>query len=220
MHPPATFHLPARISDVAQRQHGLVTSTDLLQLDVGQRTVKRWVEVGRLEPAGRGVYRVGGCPITTDSRILAAVLIHGDGTWASNRTSAWMWEVEGFGRPGRIEVLRLEESSTESELDLLGRAVLDAEQGIEWQVPLSDHQGYIRRVDGLHRTGKVVIEWDGAEFHDAATQRALDIAGDERLRALGYAVLRFRWFDVTMQPSKVRSDVRSHVARGSKPAAA
>jgi hypothetical protein len=96
---------------------------------------------------------------------------------------------------------------TESELDLLGRAVLAPIEGFEWQVSLSDERGYIRRVDGLHRLGRLVIEWDGAAFHDLADQRRLDDEGDARLRSLGLEVLRFRWPEVARRPAEVRSAV-------------
>lgn len=96
---------------------------------------------------------------------------------------------------------------TESELDLLGRAVLEPIGGFDWQVAMSDRQGYIRRVDGLHRPTGLVIEWDGAEFHDTLQQQELDRAGDLRLRALGCDVLRFRWADVTERPAAVRRQV-------------
>jgi very-short-patch-repair endonuclease len=96
---------------------------------------------------------------------------------------------------------------TESELDLLGRAVVAPVGGFEWQVQMSDERGYIRRVDGLHRRGRLVIELDGAEFHDTAHQRRLDAEGDARLRALGLDVVRFRWADVTLRPAVVRRAV-------------
>lgn len=103
---------------------------------------------------------------------------------------------------------------TESELDVLGRRALDGIGGLEWQVEISDEQGYIRRVDGLHRESGLVIEWDGAEFHDRARQRKLDAAQDRRLNGLGLIVLRFRWHDVTGDPAGVRADVLQHVRAG------
>lgn len=126
------------------------------------------------------------------------------------------------GRPGirrmREQLERRGEGyvPTESELDDLGRAVLAPIAGIEWQVPLTDESGYIRRVDGLHVPSGLVIEWDGVAFHGLSRDRAADAAGDERLRALGLEVVRFGWDDVTRQPERVLAEVREHVtARGS-----
>ena len=286
----------------AERRHGLLTVDDLTAAGIGEREIRRWVARGRIEVEARGVFRIGGCPATTEATILAAVLVHDRATWASHLTAAWLFELPGFGRPGRVEVTRTRGTSsrrsaalvhrttavpdhhvtvvrsipvttlartvfdlaprlgerrldraveaairtprctvgaiyrvledlggkgrpgtaamravlaerglayvpTESELDLLGRAVVAPISGIEWQVPMSDERGYIRRVDGLHRTGRLVIEWDGAEFHDRPDQRRLDVEGDARLRRMGLEVVRFRWADVTQRPAAVRRTV-------------
>lgn len=286
----------------AERRYGLLTLDDLAAAGIGQREVRRWTALGRLELEVRGVFRIGGCPPTTEAAILAPILTHDVGVWASHLTAGWLHEGPGLGRPGRVELTRLSTTSnqrtsatvhrttsmpahhttvvrgipvtslartvfdlapmlgeqrldrfveaairtdrctvgslyrvledlggkgragtsamravlgergrtyvpTESELDLLGRAVLASVDGIEWQVPMSDERGYIRRVDGLHRAAGLVIEWDGAEFHDRADQRRLDADGDARLHRLGLAVLRFRWPEVTLRPLEVRSAV-------------
>lgn len=123
------------------------------------------------------------------------------------------------GRPGVADLRRVVERRgrdhvpTESELDVLGREVVSEIDGIEWQVEISDEQGYIRRVDGLLRESNLVIEWDGAEFHDLDRQRALDAEQDRRLEAMGLTVLRFRWAEVTRTPERVRERIRLHAAR-------
>lgn len=298
----------------AERRYGLLTTDDLAHAGIAEREVRRWIALGRIEVEARGVFRIGGCPTTTEAAVLAAILSGGSSAWASHRTAAWLWGLPGFGRPGRVELVRLHPTSnqrssatvhrttsmpdhhvtlrrgipatslartafdlaslvggthldrtveaairtpwctvgalyrvveelggrgrpgtaamrevlaergrsyvpTESELDLLGRAVVASIGGIEWQVEMSDEQGYIRRVDGLHRAGRLVIEWDGAEFHDRPDQRRLDAEGDARLRALGLEVVRFRWHDVTARPSDVRRTVAALVAPSTAAAA-
>ncbi len=295
------------LAGLAEEQHGLLTAHNLHCAGVGSREISRWLDAGRLVTQAHGVYRVGGCPLTTEAAILAAVLVHGPDTWGSHFTAGWLWHVEGIGRPGRIDITRLADTSnerkaakvhrtthmpthhqahigpiavtslprtlfdlagylspraldraiesalrtrsctiaalyrvaeelggrgrrgtvamraaleprgrdyvpTESELDLLGRAVVAPIAGIDWQVELSDHQGYIRRVDGLHRAAGLVIEWDGAAFHDGYAQRQLDEMGDARLRAMGLEVVRYRWADVTQHPVVVRHEVSKLVA--------
>ncbi len=290
------------LASIAERRYGLLTTVDLLGAGVGRREIGRWVADGRLVREARSVYRVAGCPTSVEGSIAAAILVHGDGTWASHRTAAWLAGLPGFGRPGRVELTRLATASaarsaalvhrtsllpphhvttvrglpsttvartlfdlagdvgelllrravevalrgrsctigglyrvteelsgrgrsgsttmravlaergrgyvpTESELDLLGRAVVAGIPGIEWQVEVSDEQGYIRRVDGFHRGGGLVIEWDGASFHDSPEQRALDDANDRRLRALGLEVLRYRWPHVTRRGPALRAEV-------------
>ncbi|MEZ5138608.1 MAG: hypothetical protein R2711_07510 [Acidimicrobiales bacterium] len=48
---------------------------------------------------------------------------------------------------------------------------------------MSDERGYIRRVDGLHRAGRLVIEWDGAE--DSTTDRTSDVSMPRAMPAFG-----------------------------------
>lgn len=291
----------------AERRHGLLTSEDLAAAGIDRREVQRWLRLGRVEIEGRGVFRIGGCPATTESRILAAILTSEAGAWASHLTAAWVHHQPGIGHPGQIEITRLHSTSnqrtsarvhrttampdhhitvvrgipvttlartvfdlapvlgergldraveaairtpactigalyrvledlggrgrpgtaamrsvlrergrsyvpTESELDLLGRAVVAPIDGIEWQVEMGDERGYIRRVDGLHRAGRLVIEWDGAEFHDHPDQQRVDAEGDARLRRLGLEVVRFRWADVTLRSAEVRRSVADRVS--------
>lgn len=126
-------------------------------------------------------------------------------------------EASGRGRPGVaglrsvVERRGRDHVPTESELDVLGRQVVASIDGIEWQVELSDERGYIRRVDGFHRSSGLVIEWDGAAFHDLDRQRTLDAAQDERFRGMGLTVLRFRWDDVTRAPDEVRERILGHI---------
>jgi hypothetical protein len=103
---------------------------------------------------------------------------------------------------------------TSSELDGLGRAVLGSIPGIAWEVPMSDEQGYIRRVDGLVRSARVVIEFDGSRFHGQPSDVARDSAADARLLAAGFVVLRFGWIDLTRRPESVRATVDRLVLAG------
>lgn len=107
------------------------------------------------------------------------------------------------GRPGTRRMREVLDAKgphyvpTESELDEIGRALLAGAPGLEWQVEMADERGYIRRVDGLHRAARLVLEFDGAPFHDPPEQAALDADGDRRLDALGFRVHRYRWRHVT-----------------------
>lgn len=111
-----------------------------------------------------------------------------------------------------LEAKGIDYVPTESELDEVGRAVLAGVGGIEWQVEMSDEQGYIRRVDGLHRTARLVVEFDGAAFHDPPEQATLDRSGDARLDAMGYAVRRLRWVDVTRLAPRTASEIEEQVS--------
>jgi hypothetical protein len=122
-------------------------------------------------------------------------------------------ELGGRGRPGTRRMRAVLESRdtdyvpTASELEAIGRAVFGSVPGIEWEAAIADEQGYIRRVDGLVRSARLVIEFDGERFHGQPSDVTRDTAGDARLVAAGFVVLRFGWIDVTRRPESVRATV-------------
>lgn len=91
-------------------------------------------------------------------------------------------------------------------LDLVGRHGLPVP---ERQVDLGDSDQWIGRVDFLWRSSRVVVEVDGAEFHDGWTDRQHDAERDRRLVASGWTVLRFRWADIVDTPAAVAAAVRN-----------
>jgi very-short-patch-repair endonuclease len=84
------------------RQQGLVTHGQLTSFGVGERTIKRWTESGRLRPVHREVYAFGPRPLTKHSEWLAAVLAMGPGAFLSHRSAAAFW---GLTRdPPKVDV--------------------------------------------------------------------------------------------------------------------
>src|SRR5690606_18651631 len=77
----------------------------------------------------------------------------------------------------------------------------------ERQVDLGDDE-WIGRVDFLFRGARIVVEVDGAEFHDGLLDRRRDEKRDARLAAAGWYVLRFRWSDVVDRPNRVAQAIR------------
>jgi very-short-patch-repair endonuclease len=63
-------------------------------------------------------------------------------------------------------------------------------------------------VDALWREQRVVVELDGRRGHGTAAQIARDRERDLRLRAAGYAVLRYTWGQVTGRAALIVADVR------------
>jgi Protein of unknown function (DUF559) len=78
----------------------------------------------------------------------------------------------------------------------------------ERQVDLGDDAGWIGRVDFLFRGARLVVEVDGAEFHDGLIDQRSDEARDARLQSAGWFVLRFRWDDVVNRPAAVAHSIR------------
>jgi very-short-patch-repair endonuclease len=81
-----------RISELAARQHGVVSRVQLLRAGVSPRVIQRRVQSGVLVAIHRGVYRIGPVEVP-GQREMAAVLACGDGAVASHRTAAALWEL-------------------------------------------------------------------------------------------------------------------------------
>lgn len=130
-----------------------------------------------------------------------------------------LYDLGGRGRPGTRRLRAVldrwdaEAPVLESELDAIGRALLSPIGGIEWQVRLADERGHIRTVDGLVRSVRLVIEFDGVAFHQAPEVRALDDDQDRRLVAAGFTVRRYGWDDLTRRSDITLAEVHSLVDR-------
>ncbi len=129
-------------------------------------------------------------------------------------------ELGGRGRPGTRKMRTALESRgvdyipTSSELTAVGRAVMATVPGIEWEVPMADHMGYIRTVDAFVRPARVVIEFDGSRYHDQPSDVSSDADGDDRLVAMGNVVHRLGWIALTRRPESTRAMVDRLVSRG------
>lgn len=70
---------------------------------------------------------------------------------------------------------------------------------VDSQVTLRDSQGFVGRVDFMVKGHKVVIEFDGLvkyDGHDGKRALAAEKQREDRLRRLGYAVVRLTWRDL------------------------
>src|SRR4051794_7471018 len=75
------------IAQMASRQHGLITRSELLAVGVSDAGIKRRVRKGTLIPEFRGVYRVGHRAPSLEARYLAAVLAGGEGALLYGRAA-------------------------------------------------------------------------------------------------------------------------------------
>jgi very-short-patch-repair endonuclease len=128
-------------------------------------------------------------------------------------------DVGARGRPGTAVLRDLLQGwaaghvPTESELE--GRFLqLCRDHGLPEprpQVRLGAH-AVIGRVDFAYLDAGLVVELDGAAFHDGPLEREADRRRDNELAALGLRVLRLRWADVTERPEAVAALVRAALA--------
>ena len=80
------------------------------------------------------------------------------------------------------------------------------------QVDVGGRDAWIGRVDFLWRSERLIVETDGAEFHDSVSDRQRDEQRDRKLEAAGWTILRFSWLDVTRRPTSVLSTLRHALA--------
>jgi hypothetical protein len=122
----------------------------------------------------------------------------------------------GRGRPGTRRLRAVLDGRdpgrpTLSELEDLARAAIVG-AGLpepEWQVDISDEQGWIGRVDGLYRSARIVLELDSHEWHGQRTDTLEDARRDKRLTDAGYLVERRGWTDLTQRPDTVLATLRA-----------
>ena len=88
-----THLLDRRVSELAQRQHSVVSRRQLLALGMGRRAIVGRLERGQLHEVFRGVYIVGVRRISTKGRWMAAVLAGGQGAVLSHRSAARLWRL-------------------------------------------------------------------------------------------------------------------------------
>ena len=92
-----------RIAELAGRQYGVVSRTQMGKLGVGRGAIDWRVRTGRLIRVQTGVYAVGHTALTREGRWLAAVLACGDGALLSHRCAGALWDLARYdGR--RIDV--------------------------------------------------------------------------------------------------------------------
>jgi very-short-patch-repair endonuclease len=77
-----------RIAEVASRQHGAISRTQLLAVGAIPAAIKYRVRAGRLHPAHRGVYLVGHTALAPLAREAAALLATGPGSALGHRSAA------------------------------------------------------------------------------------------------------------------------------------
>jgi very-short-patch-repair endonuclease len=80
-----------QIAQIAVRQHGNVTRSQLLAVGVGPDAIKRRVKAGRLFRVHRAVYAVGRPPVTPFEKAAAAVLACGPGAALSHGSAMTLW---------------------------------------------------------------------------------------------------------------------------------
>jgi len=86
----------AAIGAITRCQHGLITLEQVLAAGVTLSQLRWLIRSAALVVVRRGVYRLGGVPVTWRQTVLAAVLASGPGAVASHSTAGALWQLRGF----------------------------------------------------------------------------------------------------------------------------
>lgn len=87
----------AELWDLARRQHGVVSRSQLLDLGYRPDAIKHRIANGRLHPLWRGVYAVGRPEVSEKGRWMAAVLSCGPDALLSHDAAAVLWRLAQTG---------------------------------------------------------------------------------------------------------------------------
>ncbi|MGZ4682813.1 MAG: type IV toxin-antitoxin system AbiEi family antitoxin domain-containing protein, partial [Acidimicrobiales bacterium] len=90
-------HQQQAIDERARVQHGLVTRRQLTRIGLTRAQIDHALTTRRLVQVHRGVFRVGGAPITSELQLLAACLAGGPQAVASHAAAAWLWDCSAVG---------------------------------------------------------------------------------------------------------------------------
>lgn len=83
----------AAIAALAGRQHGQITTAQLLAVGLSRSAVRDRVRASRLHRRHQGVYSVGHAALSNEGRWMAAVLACGEGAVLSHRSAAEHWRM-------------------------------------------------------------------------------------------------------------------------------
>lgn len=208
----------ARVTCVTRAEHlglWLTYPPDCIHLAVSAHSSAngehRWHRSAPLSPAGRTLVDT----LENTLAALARCLPHEQAraTWESairrnlcsrEHLARVLWRTDAARRLAR-ECSELSDSGLETVgVSRLARAGIPVAQ----QVRLLG-----RAVDGLIGR-RLVLQFDGWEFHRDPAQRRADIAHDRALHLAGYTVLRFDYRDVMEGWPRVEQTIRQAIAQG------
>jgi hypothetical protein len=84
-----------RITSLAADQHGLVTTAQLEELEIGRRGFRQLIDDGWLQPLAPRVYGIAGVPASTERHLMLGLLSLGDAAVVSHEAAA---RLHGFDR--------------------------------------------------------------------------------------------------------------------------
>jgi len=112
----------AAVARLASRQRSLITHAQVVGLGASPAMIHTRLVTGRWVQVARGLYRVGGAPVTWHQRALGACLLAGPAAVASHRSAAVIWGLSRF-RAGPLEITVPPGRSSRNPLAVVHRSV-------------------------------------------------------------------------------------------------
>lgn len=109
--PEQTHGVDARIAELAERQHGVVTRRQLEAIGIGREAIEVRLRNRRLHRLHAGVYAVGHRAVSIQGRRMAAVLASGSGAVLSHASAAALWGIRGSSGQFHVTTDRKRRSS-------------------------------------------------------------------------------------------------------------
>ena len=183
------------IRAIAERQHGIVASNQLVELGVGRRLIETRLAGGLLVPVHRGVFALGHESKSLKGRWLAAVLACGPGAVLSHGSASQLWGLRSFRGP--IEVTRCSGGSHRPGIRLhqtrrlepgevteeAGIPVTSIERALLDIAPRLDKRGLERALVTADRSGR--LRWPALE---RVIEQGVGRRGAAHLRAVAGSV--------------------------------
>ena len=104
--------IDAEIALIAERQHGVISLSQLVDAGLDSRTVRNRAASGRLHRLHLGVYAVGHTSLTREGRWMAAVLWGGDGASLSHQAAGAHHGLRAWGGRPTITLPRQRRSNS------------------------------------------------------------------------------------------------------------
>lgn len=86
-------HPDVDVARIASRQHGVITTAQLLAAGIHSSGITKRLAAGRLHRVHRGVYAVGHQALSNEGRWIAGVLACGRGAVLSHRSAGALWKI-------------------------------------------------------------------------------------------------------------------------------
>ncbi len=194
------------IAELADRQHGVVATWQLIALGLTHDEIRYRARIGRLHRIHRGVYAVGYRTLTPKGHRMAAVLAYGPDAVLSHRSAAahwgigrasWKFDITAPGKPQSRKRIRAH------------RAALDPEDiTVHDGIPVTSVARTILDLAALLRPDALTYVVEEADRRERLDLEALERAIARRPRAAG-----IRRLNAVLAAYRGPADTRSNLER-------